>query len=96
MIVIAAKLRAKAGKENELIAAMKELAAAVKRNEPGALDYTFHRAKNDASLFLVYEKYKDGEAMKAHMGSAHFQAAAKNFGALLEGGLGIETYEVIE
>lgn len=96
MIVITAVMRAKKGKEDELIAAMKDLVAAVKKNEPGALDYTFHRARNDASLFMVYEKYKNGEAMKAHMGSAHFQGAAKKFGELLEGGLGIETYEVIE
>jgi autoinducer 2-degrading protein len=95
MIVITAAMRAKQGKEDELIAAMKELAAAVRKNEPGALDYTFHRAQRDRSLFMVYEKYQDSEAMKAHMGSAHFQNAAKLFGSLLEGGLGIETYEVL-
>ena len=95
MVVITATLRAKSGKEDELIAVMKELVAAVRDNEPGTLDYTFHRKKNDPSLFMVYEMYKDGEAMQAHMTSAHFQEAAKKFGDLLEGGLGVEAYDVI-
>ena len=96
MIVITAAMRSKPGKEMDLIAAMKELTAAVRQNEPDTLAYTFHRAKNDPSLFMVYEKYKSVEAMKAHMVSAHFQEAAKKLGGLLEGGLGLETYEVME
>jgi len=95
MVVITATLRAKSGKEDELIAVMKELVAKVRDNEPGNLDYTFHRKKGDESLFMVYEMYKDGEAMQAHMSAAHFQEAAKKFGDLLEGGLGVEAYDVI-
>ena len=95
MIVITAAMRAKEGKEDELIELMKGLCAAVRENEPGALDYTFHRAKNDPSLFMVYERYKDGEAMQAHMGSKHFQEAAGKLAGLVEGGLGLETYEVV-
>ncbi len=95
MIVISANLVAKSGKEDELISVMKELVEAVKQNEEGALEYTFHRSKKDPSLFMVYEKYKDGDAFQAHAGSAHFQAAAGKLKDLLEGGLGIEAYEVI-
>jgi quinol monooxygenase YgiN len=88
-------MRAKSGKEDELIAVMKELVAKVRENEPDTMDYTFHRAKNDPSLFMVYEMYKTGEAMQAHMTSAHFQEAAGKFGELVEGGLGIEAYDVV-
>ena len=96
MIVISATLRAAAGKEDELIALMNDLVAKVKENEPGALDYRFHRSQKDRSMFMVYERYESPEAMQAHMTSAHFQEASKNFGGLVEGGLGIEIYEVVE
>lgn len=96
MIVIAATLRAKPGQEAELADAMKKLAADVRAHEPGCLDYTLHRSKKDARAFLVYEKYRDGAAMQAHMTSAHFQAASKKLGELLDGGLGIELYDVVE
>jgi len=96
MVVIVATLKAKSGKENELIAVMTDLAKSVRSKEPGTLEYTFHRSQKDAAVFMVYEKYKDGEAVKAHMASPHFQDAGKKMGGLLEGGLGIETYAVIE
>jgi len=96
MIAIVATMKAKSGKENELIAIMKGLVKAVRENEPGALDYTFHRSHKDASSFLVYEKYKDGEAMQAHMAAPHFQQAAQKMGDLLDGVLGIETFDVME
>ncbi len=96
MMVVAATLRAKPGREEELISVMKELTAAVKANEKDTLDYTLHRSQRDHSLFLVYEKYRSADAMKAHLASPHFQAAAKKFAGILEGGLGIETYDVIE
>lgn len=95
MLVITATMRAKQGKEQDLIEAMKELVKAVRENEPGNKAYTFHRAQNDAGLFMVYEMYESGEAMREHMSSGHFQAAAKKFPELIEGGLGLDTYEVV-
>jgi quinol monooxygenase YgiN len=95
MIVITAAIRAKEGKEDELIALMKELVAEVRKNEPGNLAYSLLRSRRDKNLFMVYEKYASGEAMQAHMTSAHFQAASKKMGGVVDGGLGIETYEVV-
>jgi quinol monooxygenase YgiN len=96
MIVITAALKAKPGKDGELVSVMKELTAAVKANEKDTLDYTLHRSQKDPLLFLVYEKYRSPEAMKAHMASPHFQAAAKKLAGILDGGLGVEMYEVVE
>ena len=95
MIVISATLRVKEGKEDQFIEMMKELVQKVKDNEPGAIDYILHRSKADQQLFMVYERYKDGDAVSAHMTSEHFQAASGKMKDLLEGGLGIESYEVI-
>jgi len=96
MIVLWATLKVKPGKEDELIAAMRKLVAAVRQNEPGALDYTLHRSRKDPAIFQVYEKYRDDAALKAHMGSAHFQEAGKKFGNLLAGPPGLEMFEVVE
>ena len=96
MIVITAALKAKPGKDSEMIAAMKELAAAVKAREKDTLDYTLLRSQKNPLLFLVYEKYRHAEAMKAHLASPHFQAAAKKFAPLLDAPLSAESYEVVE
>ena len=96
MMVVTAILKAKAGKEEELIGEMKSLVKAVKENEPGALDYTFHRSQKDPSAFMIYEKYKDGEAFQAHATAPHFQEAAKKLPNLLDGGMAIEMYAVVE
>ena len=95
MIVVCATMRAKTGKEDELVDNMRKLAAEVREKEKGALDYTFHRSSKDPGLFMVYEKYESGEAMREHISSGHFQEAAKKLPELLEGGLTLETYEVV-
>ena len=96
MVVISAVLKVKAGKEETLVEEMKALAKAVKENEPDTLDYVLHRSQKDPLTFMIYEKYKSGQAVQAHMTSAHFQAAAKKFPELLDGGMAIEMYDVIE
>ena len=96
MVVIMATMKAKAGKEDELISVMKELVSAVRANEKDTLDYAFHRSQKDPALFMVYEKYKTQDAVQAHMAAPHFQAAAKKLSDLLEGQLMIEAYEVME
>ena len=95
MIVIVAILRAKAGKEEQLVENMRALVRSVREKEPGNLDYVFHRSQKDPAVFMVYEKYKSGEAVQAHMAAPHFQEAAKKFPQLLEGGINIEMYNVI-
>ena len=96
MIVIAANLKAKPGKENELIEVMKKLAAAVRSREPDTLDYVLLRSQKDPLQFLVYEKYRSGDAMKAHLTSPHFQDASKKLALILDGGLKAESYNVVE
>ena len=96
MIVICAHLKAKPGKENELIEVMKDLTAAVRSSEPGTIDYVLLRSQKDPVQFMVYEKYRSGEAMKAHLMTSHFQAAAKKLAPILEGGLKAESYNVVE
>ena len=96
MIALVATMTARKGKEGELIAAMKGLVAEVRTKEEGTLEYILHQAQENPAVLMVYEKYKDGDALNAHMVTPHFQAAAAKLGELLEGGLGIKSYNLIE
>ena len=62
-VVVIATMKAKTGKENDLLEGLKGLAQAVKENEKDTLAYFIHRSKKNASTFVVYEKYKDEKAM---------------------------------
>ena len=96
MIVIVATLKAKAGKEEGIIRNMNALVKAVRINEPGNMEYVFHRSLKTPAVFMVYEKYKSGEAVQSHMSAKHFQDAARKFPETLDGAMTIETYSVIE
>ena len=96
MIALAANMRAKAGKEEELAAVMSGLVKAVRAAEPGALAYTLHRSLKDPRAFLVYEKYRDQAALNAHLTSAHFQEASRKLKDLVDGAPGLEMFEVVE
>jgi quinol monooxygenase YgiN len=96
MIALVATMKACKGKEDELLAAMKGLVAEVRAKEEGTLEYVLHRAQEDPATLMVYEKYKDGDALNLHMVTPHFQAAAGKMAELLEGGLTVKSYDVIE
>ena len=68
-IAVLARVRAKEGKGNELIAAFQPLLEQVE-NEPGTLLYLMNRSKEDPDLFWFSELYADDDAFAAHSGSA--------------------------
>ena len=96
MIGLVATLTTQDGKGPELEAIFRELTAQVKANEPGCLTYQLLRNKKDPNSFRVIEFYRDDEAMKAHMESAHFQAANPKIGATLDGRAVLERYDAVE
>jgi len=53
------------------------------RAEPGNLSFDWYRSAEDPNLYLLVEAFRDGEAGRAHVESAHFQKAV----ALLPGWL---------
>ncbi|HUF54379.1 MAG TPA: antibiotic biosynthesis monooxygenase [Dehalococcoidia bacterium] len=84
MIAVTAEFRINEGKEDEAIAAIEKLVAAVNESEPGTLMYTWHRGIKDAAQVLVYEQYEDEEAMKVHSAGAsgpHLAEFQKAFAA---------------
>jgi len=72
MIAVIATVRARPGKGPELEADFRAWAAVVKEKEPGTLQYTLNRSREDANLYYAIELYQDEAAVQAHM--ANFQA----------------------
>jgi quinol monooxygenase YgiN len=42
------------------------------RQEPGCVTYVPHHVDGDPETVLIYEQYRDQEAVDAHRSSAHF------------------------
>ena len=72
MIAVIAIVRAKPGKGPELEADFRDWAAVVKQKEPGTLQYTLNRSKQDPDLYYAMELYTDEAAIQTHL--ANFQA----------------------
>ena len=73
MIVISAVLQARPGCESELEIALRAMIPPVRR-ESGVVDYSLHRASDDAGCFFYYEKYRDQAALDAHMATPYLKA----------------------
>ena len=72
MIAVIATVRAKPGKGAEVEADFRAWAEAVRANEPGTLQYTLSRSREDPQLYYTFELFADQAAVDAHM--RNFQA----------------------
>lgn len=81
-IAVLARVRAKEGMGNELIAAFQPLVEQVE-NEPGTLLYAIHRSNDDPDVCWVNELYADDAAFAAHSGSDAMAKAAPTLGPLI-------------
>jgi quinol monooxygenase YgiN len=50
--------------------------ATASRQEPGCLNYIPHQVEGDPDTVLLYEQYKDTQALAAHRDSEHFKKHA--------------------
>lgn len=71
-IVLNVPIEAKPGREDELGGELRALVAPT-RQEPGCLVYELHRDPKQPQKFMFYEKFKDQDALTAHLRSGHFQ-----------------------
>ena len=91
-MIVVAKLKAKKGEEEKMEAALRDMVAKV-APEQGTLTYTLHRAQNDPNVFLFYEKYEDGAALKAHSSTPYFKELFGELKSLFDGAPEIEMYD---
>jgi quinol monooxygenase YgiN len=50
--------------------------AVASRKEPGCVTYVPHHVDGDPETVLIYEQYRDQEAVDAHRASPHFEQYA--------------------
>ncbi len=82
---LTAALTVQDGKQAEFEAVFKDLAAQVRANEPGNLEYTLTKKRGSTTEYVVIEHYRDASALEAHGKSDHFRAASPKLGACLAG-----------
>ena len=58
------------------IAETLRLLAEASRKEPGCVSYIPHQVEDDPDTVVIYEQYKDQQALAAHRASEHFNKLA--------------------
>jgi quinol monooxygenase YgiN len=94
-MIVVAKLKAKVGEETNMEEALRGMVAKVAQEE-GTLTYTLHRAQQDPSVFVLYEKYQDAAALKAHSSTPYFKDLFGTLKPMLEGAPEIEMYDELD
>ena len=75
-IVITAILKPKEGFGEQLLSELKKVQVASKQ-EVGCIKYSLHHSV-EANTFVLYEVWKDNEAIEGHVNSSHYQEYRKN------------------
>jgi quinol monooxygenase YgiN len=83
-IAVLAKITAKEGQRDALVAEFEKLLGAV-QSEEGTLVYALHTAADDPDVVWFYELYTDQEALSAHGKSEAMKAAGPSLGPLMAG-----------
>jgi len=70
-------VRLKFAKEDRAdVAECLRLLATASRLEPGCVSYIPHQVEDDPDTVLIYEQYRDAQALAAHRESEHFKKYA--------------------
>jgi quinol monooxygenase YgiN len=71
-ILVVARHTMTAGKEEEVLALLPKLVAAV-RTEPGNVSFTAYRQLDEPRTYVLLERYTSREAFAAHRETDHFK-----------------------
>lgn len=95
MIAVIATMKIKLEQAAAFEAAMAELVAATRANEPGVMVYQFCRSQKDPSTYVVMELYQDRATLDAHMQSDWFRSAGPKLQPCLAERPVLEKYDAI-
>jgi quinol monooxygenase YgiN len=84
LVSLIAKMTAKEGQRDELVAAMQAIMSATE-SEPGTLVYAMNVSTTEPEDVWFYELYTDQDALVTHGGSEAMKAAGPRLGELLAG-----------
>ena len=74
-VALVVHYQAQPGKGDEVAALLARHTAAT-RAEPGCRDFVALRGSEDPDSFVLYERYDDEDAFRAHQASPHFEGIA--------------------
>lgn len=92
MIIVVAKIKARAGDEAGVEKALRNVLPKV-REEEGTLEYLLNRSQTDPSTFMVLEKYRDMDAFMVHGSSPYLAEMFGEITPLLDGDLSVELFD---
>ncbi|HVJ08960.1 MAG TPA: putative quinol monooxygenase [Acidisarcina sp.] len=75
MVTFTVRMRFAGEDRQQVVEILKNLAT-LSRQEPGCVNYIPHFIEDDPDTILIYEQYRDKEALEAHRASPHFQKYA--------------------
>ena len=93
MLVVIARVQARADQADELAGLLAPLAVA-SRQDPGCRSYEFYRDVEDATLFCSVETWDSRADLDAHMGAPHTAALLSQLPGLVAGLPTIHAHEV--
>jgi quinol monooxygenase YgiN len=82
-LTVVARIKAKAGKENEVREALMALIAPTHAEE-GCINYDLHVSTDEPGVFLFHENWTSREALDEHLQKPHLVALAARSDELLE------------
>lgn len=77
MISFTVRMKFPAADMPEIRKALEQLTLA-SRQEPGCVTYTPHVVESEPDTVVIYEQYRDADALEAHRLSPHFDQYATN------------------
>ena len=79
------KFKVKAGKNEAFEKAFLDMQKSVKAGEPGNINYDFYRDSTDPQAYVIVERYKNADAVKAHGQSDHGKKLIAALGDMMDG-----------
>jgi len=75
MVSFTVRLKFAADERADIAETLRQLAEA-SRKEPGCVSYIPHQVEDDPDTIIIYEQYRDQDALSAHRATPHFQKLA--------------------
>ena len=91
MIMVTAKIRAKTGERDNIIAKSQDLIES-SRLDPGCVSYNLYASTEEDNLLLMLEQWETLEVLESHMQTEHFKAFGAATENILAGKMDINIY----
>ena len=93
-VIVAALLRGKPRKEDELAGRLDALVQA-SRLDPGVTTYNLHRSIEDPASWFLYERYESHEHLNRHLQNVVLRGFLAEAATLVDGKVDIRTFRMV-